>query len=83
MANKYLSQFIDAVLDIKTRGDMREFLGGIFTLQELEEIPKRLEIIRLLKTGLPQHAIARKLGVGIATVTRGSKELAKGRFKNV
>lgn len=61
---------------------MVDFLNGIFTPQELIEIPTRLEIVKMLKEGIPQHKIAEELGVGIATVTRGSKELKKGRFKN-
>jgi Trp operon repressor len=37
----------------------------------------------MLKSGIPQHEIAEKLGVGVATVTRGSKEIQKGNFKVV
>jgi len=62
---------------------MDNFLKGIFTAQELEEIPTRLQIIKLLKKGISQQQIAQKLKVGIATVTRGSKELKMGRFKNI
>jgi len=62
---------------------MVNFLYGILTPQELEEIPVRLQIVKLLKKGTPQHEIAQKLGVGVATVTRGSKEIAKGRFSSI
>jgi TrpR family trp operon transcriptional repressor len=62
---------------------MLEFLLGIFTPQELEEIPTRLQIVKKLKQGIPQHQIARELNVGVATVTRGSKEIQKGRFSNI
>jgi TrpR family trp operon transcriptional repressor len=61
---------------------MEEFLMEFLT-QELEEIPKRLAIVKMLKKGIPQHQIAQTLGVGVATVTRGSKEISKGRFKKV
>jgi Trp operon repressor len=37
----------------------------------------------MLKKGISQHEIAGDLQVGVATVTRGSKELQEGRFKNV
>jgi TrpR family transcriptional regulator, trp operon repressor len=83
MNNKFLNEFIDKLFEIQTREEMYEFLKGILTLQELEEIPQRLEIVRLLKEGVPQHEIAKRLGVGVATVTRGSKEIKKGRFQNV
>jgi TrpR family transcriptional regulator, trp operon repressor len=59
------------------------FLKQILTPRELEEIPKRLQVVKMLKQGIAQREIAKKLGVGIATVTRGSRELAKGSFKNL
>lgn len=83
MNSKFLPIFINKLLEIETKDEMRNFLKGILTPQELEEIPQRLEIVRLLKEGIPQHEIAKRLGVGVATVTRGSKEIKKGRFQNV
>ena len=80
---KYLSFFIETVISIKTKKEMREFFEGILTSQELIEIPTRLQIVKKLKEGISQHEIAKELRVGVATVTRGSKELQKGRFGNV
>lgn len=80
------SQFdnlINKFLEIDSKKEMEDFLRGILTDKELREIPNRLEIIKLLKKEISQHEIASRLGVGIATVTRGSKELKKGRFKYV
>ncbi|MBU0727309.1 trp operon repressor [Patescibacteria group bacterium] len=37
----------------------------------------------MLKKGVSQRRIADKLGVGIATVTRGAKEIKKKNFKGV
>ncbi len=54
---------------------MEELLTDLLTTSELSEISKRLEIFKLLKEGKPQRQIAEILGVGIATVTRGSKAL--------
>ncbi len=71
------------MLQIRSVSEMTEFLKGLLTQKELEEIVKRIQIVKKLKEGIPQHTIARELGVGIATVTRGSKELQKGRFKQV
>ena len=62
---------------------MVNFLEGILTPKEMLEIPMRLQIVRMLKQGTPQHEIAEKLHIGIATVTRGSKELQKGNFKHI
>ncbi len=81
--NTHLNELIDLLLSIKNREEMKNFLLGIFTPKELEEIPTRLQIVKMLKKGTSQHEIAEKLGVGIATVTRGSKEIQLGRFRVV
>lgn len=81
--NKYLKNLSKYILSIRTEKEMTDFLVAIFTPAELEHIPKRLELVRLLKQGLPQHDIAKKLAMGVATVTRGSRELKKNNFKNV
>lgn len=80
---KYLQVFIETLLTLKTKKEMREFLEGILTPQEMIEIPTRLQIVKKLKEGISQHEIAKELGVGVATVTRGSKEIQKGKFGNV
>ena len=80
--NTQMNYLINLLLIIKTKAEMKDFLLGILTMKELEEIPRRLEIVNMLKKGIPQHEVARRLMVGVATVTRASKELQKGRFKN-
>jgi TrpR family trp operon transcriptional repressor len=61
---------------------LHEFLVDILTPGEYSEINKRWEIVKMIHAGIPQHDIAKKLGVGIATVTRGSRTLKnnKGAF---
>lgn len=81
--SKLHTDLISQFVSIESEKDMQDFLEGILTPQELEELPKRLAIVRMLKSGIPQHQIAQELGVGVATVTRGSKEIQKGRFKHL
>jgi TrpR family trp operon transcriptional repressor len=81
--SKDLEEFINVLLSIKSNSKMEDFLNGILTPKELLELPNRLKIIKMLKKGISQHEIAGDLKVGVATVTRGSKELQNGRFKNV
>ena len=71
----------ELIYSIKDKHLLEDFLAGITTAKERAEIGQRLEIIKRLLAGEPQHKIAHDLGVGIATVTRGSKELAAGKFK--
>lgn len=59
---------------------MENFLLGLFTQKELNELYMRIKIIKMLKKGIPQRTISEKLGVGVGTVTRGSNEIKRGRF---
>jgi len=83
MNHQYLNELVKTVLSFKTKKELHDFFEGIFTPQELLEIPVRLQIVKLLQKGVTQHEIAKKLGVGVATVTRGSRELKLGRFKYI
>ena len=82
-ANKQLNELVEVLLKTNSKSEMIDFLEGILTPKELLEIPNRLEIVKMLKKGISQHDIAGKIGVGIATVTRGSREIQKGRFQYV
>jgi TrpR family trp operon transcriptional repressor len=66
---------------IRDKKMLEDFLIGITTEKERRELSQRVEIVKRLLAGEPQHKIASDLGVGIATVTRGSKEVAQNRFK--
>jgi len=78
--------YIDLVkmlVEIETEEEMSNFLNGLLTPSEREEFVRRIEIVKMLKSGISQHDIAKRLGVGVATVTRGSKEIQLGRFNSV
>lgn len=76
--SKYLSELSTVVAKIDNKSVAKEFLTNILTPSELDEVAKRLQIVKLLKKGVPQRDIAKKLDVSIATITRGSRELKYG-----
>lgn len=80
---RLFNQLRDFLVQIRSKEEMENLLLGILTPRELDEIATRLEIVKLLKKGVAQQKIAEKLGVGVATVTRGSREIKRGRFKYV
>lgn len=55
-------------------------LSSLLTKNEIKSFVNRLLIIKKLKEEQNQHAIADKLKVGVATITRGSNELSQGKF---
>ncbi len=72
---------INIIYATRDRALLEDFLIGVTTDKERAEIAQRVEIIKRLIAGEPQARIASDLGVGVATVTRGSKELSQDRFK--
>jgi TrpR family transcriptional regulator, trp operon repressor len=81
--SKELDVLIAELMKLKNKESLHDFLLGILTPKERLEIPKRLAIVKMLKKGIQHQEIAEKLQVGVATVTRGSREIQKGRFKYV
>lgn len=85
MNSKYdeggFKKFVELVYGAKNKQGLEDFLTGITTQSEREILAHRLEIVERLLKDQPQHQIATDLGVGVATVSRGAKELANGRFK--
>ncbi len=75
------SSVVEIINAIRDKEVLEDFLVGITTPKERLEIGQRLEIVERLLKKEPQHKIAEVLGVGVATVTRGSKELQAGKFK--
>ncbi len=71
----------DIIYTTRDKGLLEDFLVGLTTDKERAELAQRVEIIKRLIAGEPQAKIASDLGVGIATVTRGSKALSQGHFK--
>lgn len=78
---KYISELVNHLLAQDSPEKMEKAIRDMFTDSELAEMTNRLKIIEMLERGVPQRRIADDLGVGIATVTRGSKVLKARRRK--
>ncbi len=73
--------FIDLVEKTKNRQLLEDFLLALTSPYEQKIIARRIEIIDRLIAGQHHYQIARELKVGVATVTRGARELSRGHFK--
>lgn len=76
---KYISHLVNHLLAQKTAEEMEVALRHLLTASELLDVANRLQIFEMLEQGVPQRQIAEKLGVGIATVTRGSNAMKSRR----
>lgn len=78
MHTHHIDELVKAIGSLKKNDTILAFLKNILTPSELDEIATRLQIFKLLKKGVSQREVAEKLGVGIATVSRGARELKYG-----
>lgn len=58
--------------------DMEALLNDLMTPQEIMEIVERIQLLRELKAGKTQRAIAEEMGISVTTVNRGSRVLQFG-----
>ena len=75
------NNLIDLIHNTKDKGMLEDFLLALTTPHEQNVLARRVQIVQRLLNGEPHQEIAADLGVGVSTVTRGSRELARGRFK--
>ncbi len=75
------SDLVDLLHKTKNRELLEDFLLGLTTPHERKVLTRRVEIVKRLIAGEPQHVIAEDFNVGVSTVGRGTKELNLGRFK--
>lgn len=74
--NEGWKEFLKLLKSVKSERELMAIFKVILTIEEFEAIGGRVLILRaLLKGGMSQREIAEHLGVGIATITRGSNAL--------
>jgi len=77
-SEQYKKELIDIVSKIaKDKQLLADFIKDILTPREFENIGVRWQIIKRLSKGEHHQSIAESLHLGVATVTRGSREMRK------
>lgn len=71
-------ELLRAFTQLKTSKDAERFLEDILTPQELNAVVERWMLIKLLIEGKTQREVRDELGIAIATVTRGARQLKYG-----
>ena len=71
-------QFYRAVLSLRDEEDCDRFFRDICTIKEMQELPQRLEVARLLSDGKNYQEITEKTTVSSATISRVSRCLLYG-----
>ncbi len=76
--NKKLKNLASALLAIKDQSEMENFLRDLCTLEELEELSSRWEVVLLLAKGQSYREISKNTKVSTTTVTRIAQWLNNG-----
>ncbi len=73
-----MKELFDAILTLKTRSEVEQFLRDLCTLAELEAMSHRWAVARLVDRGLPYTEIAERTNASTTTVTRVAHWLRHG-----
>lgn len=77
-SEQYKREVIDVIFKVsKNKELLAVFIKDILTPREFDNIGVRWQIVKRLAKGEHHVAIAEDLHLGVATVTRGSREMRK------
>jgi len=77
-SEQYKKEVIEVIHKIaKDKVLLGDFIKDILTPREFENISVRWQIVKRLAEGEHHQSIAEALHLGVATVTRGSREMRK------
>lgn len=74
---KAMRELSEAIAAADDPGLIGEFLSCLLTPAELREVATRWALVREIDAGTTQREIAKKMGLSLCKITRGSKELKK------
>lgn len=76
VTKRHLAEVEEAVAKAARSTELlHEFLRDLLTPAELDEMALRWQIVKRLAAGASHREIAEELGVGVATIARGAREL--------
>ncbi len=75
---KHLVELYELFASISSEKEAEKLMQDILTPQELASVAERWQLVQMLHTGMPQRKIAKKLGISISKITRGSRQMQYG-----
>lgn len=83
--NDAIKEICKILAHIEDSSLIEDFFNCLFTAAELKDFSNRWHLVKELDAGTTQREIARKYGMSLCNITRGSKEMKKddSAFKKV
>ena len=63
------------IASLKDPNEVESLFEELLTPAECEDLARRWHLVRLLINGASQREVSKEVGIGVATVTRGAREL--------
>ena len=83
-ADVFVRDVAAVLADLNRKKDVRIFMDALLTPSERARIGLRWRLVCLLAAGVPQRVIAKRLGISLCKITRGSRELKfKPAFRKI
>ena len=82
---KNLEQFYKAILSLENEEECRMFFDDVATIKEVLDLSARLQVARMLDSGVVFSEISKETGASSATISRVNKCLTygEGGYKTV
>jgi TrpR family trp operon transcriptional repressor len=77
MSKEALNELAAVLADTREPSAMRDLLEALLTPRERARLALRWRLVCMLASGVHQRTIARRLGISLCNITRGSRELKR------
>ncbi len=78
LRSKEVDALFEAILLLDNADECYRFFEDICTISEIHAIAQRLEVAKMLKSGITYQEIAQRLGASTATISRVNRSLTYG-----
>lgn len=78
LPDRYYKELYALLCAMENAKEAKLLLQDLLTPQELDSLAERWQEVRALAKGATQRSIAKRLGISISKITRGSRVLKNG-----
>ena len=76
--NEQTDLLVEAVLKLQSSEDAYRFFEDVCTIAEMKSMAQRIEVARMLRSGVTYQEIAKETGASSATISRVNRALLYG-----